>query len=145
MPRRVTGTEGFTLVELAIVLVVIGIVLAMGVPGFRSLSADQQLHGAAQGVAGQVTLARARAMSTGTTQTINFDAVSVPPRVFIIGAGGSRSWMLPREVSFATGGSSSFDLTSDGRASASRYIVLQNSKGIRDTISVQSSGLVLAR
>ncbi len=140
-----SDSRGFSLVEMAMVVLVLGLVLAIGVGGFHSLSSDQSLIGAAQGIAGQVQLARARAMSTGTTQTVNFGTSTTPAKVFVIGTGGTRSWSLPRNVHFATGGASSFNMTSDGRASTSTYIVLLNDKGVRDTISVETSGLVIVR
>lgn len=145
MQEHALENRGFTLIEMAIVVLVFGLVMAIAVTGFHSLSADQQLRDTARAVAGQLTLARARAMSTGTTQTVNFDAVSSPQRVYIIGPGGSRNWKLPLAVHYATGSASTVNLTSDGRASTSSYIVLQNTRGLRDTVSVQTSGLVIAR
>jgi prepilin-type N-terminal cleavage/methylation domain-containing protein len=137
--------RGFSLVEMAIVVLVLGIVIAMSVGGFHRLNADQQLHDGARGVVSQLTLARTRAMATSSTQTVNFDNVSSPPRVYIIGSGGSRSWNLPPELSYATGSATTVNMTSDGRASASTYVVLRNKAGLLDTVSVESSGLVIAR
>lgn len=135
--------RGFQLIELMMVVLVIGLMLLVGIPAYRSMSQDQQLHGAAISVAGQVQRARVSAISTGRTQTINFDTSTNPPSVYTLDAVQSQSWTLPRGINFIT--SPSFTIGSDGRASASQYIVLQNERGYRDTISVETSGLVLAR
>lgn len=142
--RRASSQSGFSLIELAIVVLVLGLTIAIGVGGFHRYSADQQLRDSARSVAGQVTLARSLAMSTATTRTVNFDASSSPQSVRILGT-SSRSWTLPREIHYATGSATTVNMTSDGRASASSYIVLQNNQGLRDTVSIESSGLVIAR
>ncbi len=135
--------SGFSLIELAIVVTVIGLMLAMGIPAYKTLSQSQSLRGASQNVAGQITLARARAMATGVTQTVNFDASTTPARIVVLGGTAARTWKVPKGISFAN--ASSFNMTSDGRASTSQYIVLQNLQAVRDTVSVQTSGLVLVR
>jgi len=141
--RRDRSESGFSLIELAIVVTVIGLMLAMGIPAYKTLSQTQNLVGAAQNVAGQITLARARAIATGLTQTINFDSSTNPPRIVVLGGTGSRTWKVPKGITFAS--ASSFTVTSDGRASTSQYIVLQNRQAIRDTVSVLTSGMVLVR
>lgn len=143
--HRASNDRGFTLVEMAITVLVLGLAMAIAVGGFHSLNADQSLKGTAQSVVGQMTLARARAMSTGTTQTVNFNNSATPKLMYVLDPNSSRQWTLPRGIGFASGGYTSFDFTSDGRASASRYIVLMNDKGLLDTISVETSGLVIAR
>lgn len=143
--ERAGDDQGFTLVEMAIVVLILGLTIAITIGGFHSISADQQLKDSARSMVSQVTLARMRAMATGTTQTVNLDSGSSPQQVVIVGAGGSRKWQLPRDVHYATGSATTFNMTADGRASASAYIVLQNSKGMRDTVSVESSGLVIAQ
>ena len=135
--------SGFSLIELAIVLTVIGLMLAMGIPAFQTLSQSQSLRGASLNVAGQITLARTRAMATGVSQTVNFDGSTTPARVVVLSGTASRTWALPKGITFAS--ANSFNMTSDGRASTSQYIVLQNRRAIRDTVSVQTSGLVLVR
>jgi hypothetical protein len=84
-------------------------------------------------------------MATGRTQTLNFNTTVTPPTMTVYDAVDHRSWTLPKGISFVSGTANSFTMTRDGRASTSQYIVLQNSKGNRDTVSVQTSGLALAR
>ncbi len=139
------GDEGFTLIELAITMVVIGLMLAFGLASYHSFSQDQQLHGSVEAVVSNVQLARTRAISTGAAQSVSFDSTVTPAVVRSADATHAFSWPLPKGVQFVNGAADTFTLTSDGRASHSRYIVLQNVKGRRDTVSVETSGLVLAR
>ena len=143
-PRR-DSNSGFSLIELAIVLTVIGLLLTFGLPAYQSMSQDQQLRGTSQALAGQITLTRVRAMSTGNTQTVNFDASTTPHRIVVLSGTSSRVWNLPKAITFVSGNANSFNMTSDGRASSSQYVVLTNRKGLRDTVSIQMSGLVLIR
>jgi prepilin-type N-terminal cleavage/methylation domain-containing protein len=145
MLRGTRTDHGFSLIELMVVLVVFGLVLSFGIPAYHGYSQDQQLHASAETVGRQVQLARMRAMSTGVTQTMNFDTLSTPNSLYILDATKSLKWSLPKGIKFATGGANSFTLTNDGRASSSQYIVLKNLAARRDTVSVESSGLVLAR
>jgi prepilin-type N-terminal cleavage/methylation domain-containing protein len=145
MNRRSDSSPGFSLIELAIVLTVIGLLLSFGIPAYKSLSGDQQLRGASESIAGQITLTRVRAMATGSTQTINFDTSTNPPRIVVLSGTSSRTWTLPRGITFVSGNANSFNMTSDGRASTSQYVVVANRKGRQDTVSVQVSGLVLVR
>jgi prepilin-type N-terminal cleavage/methylation domain-containing protein len=139
------GSAGFSLIELAIVLVVLGIVLGIGIPSYHAFSQDQQLHGAAEAIVRQVQFARIKAMATGTTQSLNFDTAATPPTITTADATHTHTWALPMGIRFATGGATNFTMTNDGRSSSSQFIVLQNRKGIRDTVSVETSGLVLTR
>ncbi len=143
LPQR--GDEGFTLIELAITMVVIGLMLAVGLASYHTFSQDQQLRGSVEAVVGNVQLARVRAISTGTAQSVSFDSTVTPAVVRSADATHAFSWPLPKGVQFVNGAADTFTLTSDGRASHSRYIVLRNSKGRQDTVSVETSGLVLAR
>ncbi len=145
MGLRQRGAEGFTLIELAITMVVIGLMLAFGLASYHSFSQDQQLRGSVEAVVGNVHLARVRAMSTGRAQRVSFDSTVTPAVVRSADATSSLSWPLPKGVHFVSPAADTFTLTSDGRASHSRYIVLQNPRGQRDTVSVETSGLVLAR
>ena len=137
--------RGFSLIELMIVITIIGLMLLITIPTYHALSQDQQLRGAAGSIVGQVQLARVSAMATGRTQTLNFDTSTSPPSMTVFDAVNHHSWTLPKGISFVSGTANSFTMTRDGRASTSQFIVLQNRNGRRDTVSVQTSGLALAR
>lgn len=145
MSRRARPPAGFSLVELAIVVLVIGLMLAIGIPTYRNLSQDQRLHAASESLAKQLQLARSRAMGTGNAQIVNFDAASTPNRVVAYDATSNRKWALPANVSFGSGCATTVTFTNDGRASSSVFVVMRNQRAQIDTVSVQTSGLVVIR
>jgi prepilin-type N-terminal cleavage/methylation domain-containing protein len=141
--------RGFSLVELAIVLVVLGILVGFSVPPFQRISSTFQLKASAENVAGQLRLAREKALATGVVQPVSFrygylgqsDYRTTPAT----GVGGS--WRLPRGITYAwgSGTDSTYTFQTDGRSDRSGLIVLRNGQGEQDTVSVQLSGLVLTR
>jgi prepilin-type N-terminal cleavage/methylation domain-containing protein len=138
--------QGFSLIELAIVLTVMGVLFAIGIPAVKTYSQSGVLRGAAENIAGQIQLCRARAMSTGNAQTLRFVQDSSGFGDYHLQGGGTGAkWDLPNGVTYAAGSASSFTLTADGRSNASGFVVLQNRRGDQDTVSVQISGLVLVR
>ncbi|MFJ9452561.1 GspH/FimT family pseudopilin [Herbaspirillum sp. NPDC101397] len=56
---------GFTLPELLIVLAIVGVLLAAGMPGLRSYTQSQQLAGAANAFLGALNLSRSEAIRRG--------------------------------------------------------------------------------
>lgn len=62
-PRR--GARGFTLIELIIAVVVLGVALAVAVPSFANLLRSQRLTGTANDLAGALARARSEAIATG--------------------------------------------------------------------------------
>lgn len=135
---------GFTLVEMVFVLIIGGLLIAMTVPAFKSFAKSNDMKSAAKSVASQLTLAREKAISTGTTQTIRFmkDFQGSDYHVWSNSV-ASPSWKLPQGVTYASGIQDTYRMTSDGRCLDSGMIILQNTAGIRDTISVRLSGLIL--
>lgn len=145
MPMR-TNPRGFSLVELLFVVVILGIVVAMGVPAYSRISQSYQVKGAAENIAAEVKLMRSKAMATGRSATIHFVMDSTNAGDYHVHeSGGIKKYDLPRGVSYASGSAAGFTVTRDGRVSTSSYVILQNTRGERDTISVQLSGLVLAQ
>lgn len=138
--------RGFSLIELMIVLVVLGLIIGYSIPSFQRFSSTLQLRGAGENVAGQLRLAREKAIATGVVQPVSFrygylgesDYRTTPAT----GVGGS--WRLPRGVTYAWGSTaeSTFVFQKDGRCDRSGLIVLQNKYGHRDTVSVLLSGFV---
>ncbi len=142
MPRE---TSGFSLIEMLIVVSLLGILVAMGVPAYSNISSSYQVKGAAENVAAQVKLMRSKAMATGRPMIVHFAKDSTNAGDYHAHDNGQiTSWKLPRGVTYATGSSPGFTVTRDGRVSTSSFIIVQNDRGMRDTVSVQLSGLVLA-
>jgi len=140
-------SRGFSLVELAITILVMGLILAFTVPALQGLNASQQLKGTSENISGQFRLAREGAIATGTTQVLHFQAgafgcdyhshngISGPLR---------GQWKLPTGISYywPAGTWWEYRWTKDGRCMDSGLIILQDRRGNRDTVSIQASGLV---
>ena len=141
--------RGFTLVELAITIIILGMLFAMGIPAFRSLSQSQLLVSNTENIAAMFRMARQRALSQGSDQIIHFTAGFLgsdyhlhQPTGYVYPLG-----KLSPGISFyiGTGTSSSFTMHRDGTCDPSAMVILQNTRGMRDTVSVQVSGLVLTK
>jgi type IV fimbrial biogenesis protein FimT len=71
-PRRLhgRGERGFTMVELMLTVAVLGILLAAGVPSFRSIILANRIKNASFDVYSSILAARSDAMTRNTTVTI---------------------------------------------------------------------------
>lgn len=151
MKSKLREARGFTLLEMSVVILLMGIIAAFVVPAFLKLNRSLALKGAVNNVAGQIQLARAKAMATGVAQTMHFNETGYDSDYHIHNPGQpvGGSWKFPKNVTFVWGtgtlGGTPHQVTMgpDGRASQSGKIILQNTAGLRDTVDVQLSGLVL--
>jgi prepilin-type N-terminal cleavage/methylation domain-containing protein len=141
-------SRGFTLVEMVITFLVLGLLLAFSIPAFQNISGSYRLKGAAENVAAQLRLAREKAIATGQSQTMHYQ-VNYPPGTpydYHIHNGGvvGACWALPKGITIVAQPDST-RMTVDGRATPSGFVVLSDTRGNRDTVSIQLSGLVLTR
>jgi len=144
----VRNSRGFSLIELAVVVTIMGITFAIGVPSYLTYRRSQELKGAAQNIASQIRLARATAIMTGRTQRFhlyeNFNGYDY--HVHDSTGGIKSGWKLPDGISYEWGNDLvSVDLDRDGRASTALDILLVREDGQRDTVFVQKSGMVFQR
>jgi len=65
--------DGFTLLELILVMVILSTVLAMAAPSLRCFFASRQTHDAAAQILALTQLARSQAISEGIVYRLNFD------------------------------------------------------------------------
>lgn len=139
--------RGFSLIEMLVVIGVMGVMVAIGVPAYNLWARSQSMKGAVQAIAGEVQMLRARAMATGNTQTIHFALDSTNAGDYHVHENGriTAKFDLPRNVQYSIFNQGGFSITPDGRASTSRLIILRDRRGNRDTVSVLTSGLVVVR
>jgi prepilin-type N-terminal cleavage/methylation domain-containing protein len=64
---------GFTVIELLTVVAVLGLLVAMGIPAFRTFSRSADIKAAATQVAADAWFARQRAIATSDPYSIRFD------------------------------------------------------------------------
>ena len=139
---------GFTLMELMIVVLVMGIVVVMGAVGLGHLNDTQSLQGATVSLADRVRRTRDRAMATRTSQAMKFTAAYAGTDYRVeVGGIYKAGWTLPKRISYSwtSGTINSVTIGPDGRCNTSGLIILKDVRGICDTVSVLSSGLVLTQ
>ena len=140
--------RGFTLVELAITIIILGMLFAMGIPAFRSISQTQVLVANTENVAAMFRMTRQRALSLSSGQTIHFSPNVLGSDYHI--HNGTYIYPLGKFSPGVTnylgvGTSTTFIMMPDGTCDRSAMVILQNTRGMRDTVSVQMSGLVLTK
>ena len=145
------AVRGYTLVEMAVVIVVLGITLAMSLPTFQNFNRAHQLSAGTQHVLGQLRLARQKAIGTKRGQRLTFAAGNYTVQDLVTSQTFG-PFTYPKGIALdganlIEGGvtGASIAALTDGRFSGSGEIVLRDVKGSRDTVSVQVSGLALIR
>lgn len=105
--------QGFTLLELMMVLTVLGVITAMAVPAVSTYIEKKKVIAAAEAVYGQLQYARSEAISRSTDVFVNFSA------------NGSTTWKM------ATSASSGCDIgQSDGSTVNDCILVVDDGDGI---------------
>jgi type IV fimbrial biogenesis protein FimT len=141
-----TRMSGFTLVEMAVTILVLGMLFAFSIPAFQGINASYQLKGATENIAAQLRLAREKAMSQQMEQPMHWSPGFQGSDYHIHYPSGfvPAKWKFPRGITFyaATWNPT---MKKDGRIDNSGTVILQDTRGNRDTVSFLSSGLVLTK
>ncbi len=148
--------KGFTLVELIIVVAIIGIAAAIGIPNWVAGKPLRELKGAARQIFGEFMRAKGRAVATSRAHRVLFDLEYRSVRFFQGEDGCFRaafcdSWTevqsanvrLPSSISVVGVPFGDFmaSFNVDGTAEAGN-ITLENSRGQRYKVVVSSSGRI---
>lgn len=114
---------GFTLLELMVTLVILGILLAIGVPSFQSVIRNNRIASSTNELVATLTYARSEAMKRG-------DAVTVCPTEDQEDCAGDTNW--------ATGWMAFVDLNQDGARDETEAL-LQVWQGLGGDLQLESS------
>jgi prepilin-type N-terminal cleavage/methylation domain-containing protein len=151
--RPLRNASGYTLIEISVVLVILGLIFGFSIPSFRSYRQAHILQAASQDLVGQLRLGRQKAIGIQHEQLLTFSVGANQYTVQDLVTGdASGPYVFPNgivleEASIVVGGVTGSTITAltDGRYSGSGEFVLRDSKGMRDTVSVQASGLAMSR
>ncbi len=165
-PRHCRGrlslgdTRGLTLVEVMVALVIFGVLIALGLPGFRKYLASHMVDGAANRLAVNLRLARQRAATEQNNYKVTFDPSTNTYTILdddngnnVADAGESVLGPnnIPAELTVTNGPISPFPGDSlvfypNGTASATGAVTISNSQGFWRLVAVvRSTGAVALR
>jgi prepilin-type N-terminal cleavage/methylation domain-containing protein len=145
------SVRGFSLVEMAVALLILGMLLAFSVPAFQTINKTNQLHGATENMAANIRVLREKAIGTGQSQTLHFTIDYPPGTKFDYhvhnGLVTSPAWELPNDVTYwSIGINPTFDKTGRTTPSGtSGMVILRNGRGERDTVNILASGMVIVQ
>ena len=144
---KTESCAGYSMLELMVALVVGSILLVVLMPAFRGFTQSNDLKGSARSIGMQLSLARERAISTGSTQTLRFMKDYGGTSDYHVWSNNTAfpSWRLPKGITYfwGSGTQNTYRMATDGRCLDTGTIILQDERGNRDTVSVRLSGLVI--
>jgi prepilin-type N-terminal cleavage/methylation domain-containing protein len=151
VPAR--NASGFTLIEIAVVILILGLLFGFSIPSFQSYRQSQMLEAATQNLVGQLRLGRQKAISMQHEQKLAFSVGTNRYTVTDLSTGQTAgpfrfpTGVVLEDASIVVAGVTGSTITAltDGRYSGSGEFILRDAKGVRDTVSVQASGLALSR
>lgn len=75
-PKIAPNAQGFTMIELMITIVILGILTSAALPSFREFLASQRIRSASFDFMSMISLARSEAIKRNNTATLNLDSVT---------------------------------------------------------------------
>ena len=155
--RPSSAMAGFSVIELMVTLVIIGITAAISIPAFRLLTGANTLTGGADRLAGNFRLARQMAVSQGVPYIVAWDETERQVRIVRdengdgdpdAGEATQGPFTLPGRISLANPDTLGFSddyvsLLANGTASESGSLILSDSRGdTRNVILLAPTGQV---
>ncbi len=159
-PSRLTGCRGMTLVEIMGALVIFGILIALGLPAFRSYFATHAVDGAANNLSVNLRLARQKAATEQNNYKVSLDPAALNYTILDDDNGNNVADAgemvlgpvnIPAELTVTNGPLSPFPGDSlvfypNGTASSSGTVTISDSRGFWRVVAVlRSTGAVAMR
>lgn len=137
---------GFSLVELMVTIVVVGVILGFSIPALNRYQTQWQLDQATRTLTSEIKLLRQKAIAESRDRRAWFSPGSrtywfQDPQTFVWTSYQLPSRVIMESVLF-TGGVYYTDMRPDGRSMRAGMIVLRNTDMQRDTLLVDLSGWV---
>jgi prepilin-type N-terminal cleavage/methylation domain-containing protein len=107
--RSTKNVSGFTLVEVIVVVSMIGILAAIGIPAFSSWMPDYRLRSAARDLYSNLQRAKMGAIKNNAQWRVYFDDAVSPGRYFLLSGDGDDGWDTPTTL----GGTDVVEMTFD--------------------------------
>jgi len=148
---RGRGVRGFTMIEMLIVVVVVGIMFTVALPFIRTGLVKSSVSGAMSAIAALHAAARNAAILRGRTAVLVLDGANARVSVIVRRPGSSAVDTLGRVESLASRFSVTFATTRDsilftprgiGSATTNTTVIVSRS-GVADTLTISAAGRLL--
>lgn len=134
--------HGFTLVELLVVLVIIGVILVISVAAFGEWIDTYRLNRDAKALASEMTMARFRAVSSRQDISFTINIGTGYAASYQFSPGGQLKHLSGSITISSISGDNPVVFNSRGMASNDTTITLVNDSGTTSTVNVNIAGLV---
>ena len=138
---------GFSLVELIITIVLLGIVAAIAVPSYRGWAANTNLKGAARAVSSDVYDTRGRALAENRVYTITFSAdptntytITAPAANGLPAVNETKNFSEYGGVRMTSASVGAITIQSRGTVTPAVNVIMTNSRNSTGTINVLITG-----
>ena len=138
---------GFSLVELIITIVLLGIVAAIAVPSYRGWAANTNLKGAARAVSSDVYDTRGRALAENRAYTITYSAdptntytITAPAANGLPAVNETKNFSEYGGVRMTSASVGAITIQSRGTVTPAATVIMTNSRNSTGTINVLITG-----